>query len=218
MKRCERCGVEIGGELERCPLCQSELHGQAEPSVFPANVVRKSGTMALKILAFATGACLLSMLFAGFAFALPVNIVVVICLALALNYLLVRAILIHAPDFLRIVARYFLLLLAISLIWFLATGNLLVTTFMIPGICLLALVFDNVLVALFRSTFISGYAKYLLFNVVLGLAPLLLVALGLTTFNLLAYISALAASLSMLWILVFMRKQLFAEISKLFSA
>ncbi|MDR2107894.1 MAG: DUF6320 domain-containing protein, partial [Coriobacteriales bacterium] len=206
MRRCDRCGIRIGGELERCPLCQAELHGEAEPSVFPNNVVRKSGTMALKILAFATGAYLLIMLLLGFMLALPPGIVFVVCLALALNYLIVRNIIIHAPDFLRVVARYFLFLVAMALVWFLVTQELLITTFVIPSICLLALVYDNVLLLLFRSTFIHGYAKYLIFDVALGLMPLLLVALGLTTWPLLAYISALVACLSLLWTLIFLRK------------
>ncbi|MDR2197635.1 MAG: DUF6320 domain-containing protein [Coriobacteriales bacterium] len=218
MRHCDRCGIDFGGELERCPLCQAQLHGRATPSVFPNNVVRKSGTMALKVLAFATGACLLIMLLLGFTLALPPGIVFVVCLALAVNYLIVRNIIIHAPDFLRVVARYFLFLIVITLVWFIVTQNLLITTFVIPSICLLALIYDNVLLLVFRSTFIHGYAKYLLFDMVLGLMPLLLVALGLTTWNLLAFISALAASLSLLWVMIFFRRQLLSEMRKLFSA
>jgi hypothetical protein len=74
-----------------------------------------------------------------------------------------------------------------------------------------------VLIAIFRGTFVSGYAKYLLFDVALGLAPMILVAFGLTTWNMLAYISALVASVFLLWILVFMYQQLMAEIRKLLS-
>ncbi len=218
MKRCDKCRVEFGGDLDRCPLCQAELSGEAEPSVFPKNEVRTSGAVALAVLAFTTGACLLIMMFLGHLLSLPVDIVLPVCLALVANYLFVRNILIHAPDFLRVVARYFLILLAIAAVWFLVTHNLIVTTFVIPGICLVALVFDTVLVAVFRGTFVSGYAKYLLFDVILGLAPLALVALGLTTWDVLALTSALAASVFTLGLLVFMRKQLLSEVRKLFSA
>jgi hypothetical protein len=65
---------------------------------------------------------------------------------------------------------------------------------------------------------VSGYAKYLLFDAALGLASMILVALGLTTWNMPAYISALVSSVFLLWILVFMRQQLMAEIRKLLSA
>lgn len=218
MKRCGKCGVEFSGDLDRCPLCQSELTGRAEPAAFPRNEVRKSGIVALKVLAFATGAALLGMAFIGRMLSLPGDIVVPVCLALALNYLFVRNTLVHRPDFLRVVARYFLLLLAVAAAWFLITENMAVTTFVIPGICLVALVFDTVLVAVFRGTFVTGYAKYLLFDVALGLVPLALVALGLTTSEIPALASALASSVFLLWLVVFMRKQLVAELGKLFSA
>ena len=134
------------------------------------------------------------------------------------NYLFVRNILTHTPDFLRVVARYFLVLLAIAAIWFLVSRNPVVTTFVIPGICLVALVFDGVLLAVFRGTFVSGYAKYLLFDVGLGLIPLALQALGLTTWDVPSLVSALTASVFLLGLVVFARKQLTAEIRKLFSA
>ena len=109
-------------------------------------------------------------------------------------------------------------LLAIAAIWFLVSRNPVVTTFVIPGICLVALVFDGVLLAVFRGTFVSGYAKYLLFDVGLGLIPLALQALGLTTWDVPSLVSALTASVFLLGLVVFARKQLTAEIRKLFSA
>ena len=218
MKRCGKCCVSFTGDLDRCPLCQAELSGKAEPSAFPRNEVRKSGAVALSVLAFVSGACLLAMLFLGRLLGLPGDIVLTVCLGLVVNYLFVRNILVHTPDFLRVVVRYFLILLAIAALWYLITRNPVVTTFVIPGICLVALVFDAVLVAVFRGTFVSGYAKYLLFDVVLGLIPLALVALGLATWDVPANVSALTASVLLLALLVFTRKQLVAEVRKLFSA
>ena len=111
------------------------------------------------------------MLFLGRLLSLPADIVVTVCLGLAVNYLFVRNILVHRPDFLRVVVRYFLILLALAAIWFVLTGNLAVTTFVIPGICLVALVFDTVLLAVFRGTFVARYAKYLLFDVAVRPGP-----------------------------------------------
>lgn len=218
MRHCRKCNLDFTGDLDKCPLCQADLSGTTTPSAFPRNEVQKSGVVALAVLGFATGASLLAMLFLGYLLALPGDIVISVCLALALNYLFVRNIITHSPDFLRVVARYFLILLAIAALWFLITRNLAVTTFVIPGICLTALVVDTVLLAVFRSTFVTGYAKYLLFDVALGFAPLALVALGLTTWDVPAVVSALTASVFLLGLLVFVRKQLIAEIRKLFSA
>ena len=218
MKQCNKCSVEFTGDLDQCPLCQAELAGEALPSVFPRNEIRKSGTVALAVLGFATGACLLAVVFLAQIFPLPWDIPLIICVALAINYLFVRNIITHSPDFLRVVVRYFLVLLGLAALWYLVSRNPVITTFVIPGICFVALVFDTVLVAVFRGTFVSGYAKYLLFDVILGLIPPGLVTLGLTTWNLPAYISAFTASVFLLGLLVFTRKQLVAEVRKLFAA
>jgi hypothetical protein len=193
------------------------LTGKPEPSVFPRNETKKSGSVALKVLAFVTGVCLLAMLLLWQLRSLPAEIVFTVCLAFVVNYLFIRNILTHRPDFLRVVVRYFLIVLALAAVWYFLTWNQAVTTFVIPGICLVAIVFDAVLLAVFRSTFIVGYAKYLLFDVVLGFAPLVLVALGLADWDVPAYISAFTASVFFLGLLVFMRKHLLAEIRKLFS-
>lgn len=218
MKCCDRCGVSFTGELDRCPLCQAELAGDAEPSAFPRNEVKRSETTALRVLAFATGTGILAMLFVGHIFSLYSEIVFGACLALLTNYLFVRHILSHAPDFLRLVVRYFLVLLGVAALWFALTGNPIVTTWVIPCICLAALITDAVLLCVFRSTFFVRYAKYLLFNVVFGLVPLALVALGLTTWDLPSFLSAFVACVLLLGIVVFMRERLVQEVRKLFTA
>lgn len=218
MRTCGRCGVSFTGDLDVCPLCQARLTGEVEPSVFPVNRVKRSGTTALRVLAFATGAAVLAMLFVGRMAGLPGTVVMLVCLALLTNYVFVRHLMSNAPDFLRLVARYFLLLLAVAIAWFALTGNLVVTTYVIPVVCLVALVFDAVLVCVFRGTFVSGYTKYLLLDVVFGIAPVAFVAAGLTTWDVLAYVSALVASVLLLGLVVFMRERLVAEVRKLFTA
>ena len=218
MMRCSKCGVTFTGELDQCPLCNGALTGEPTPAIFPSNEVQKSGAFALKVMAFVTGVALLVMLFFWLLIDVPGDVVFTICLALVLNYLFVRNVLMHNPDFLRIIARYFFLLLAVAAIWFLFTRYLWITTFIIPGICLLALAFSAVLVSVFQHTFVTGYAKYLLFNVVMGFIPMALLAFGLITWKPLAYISALVASTLALALFIFMRKEILAEIRKLFTA
>jgi hypothetical protein len=216
-KSCKPCGISIAGEIQKCPLCQNPVTGSGTASVFPRNETKKSGTMALSLLACISGLGLLLMLSLWQLVPLPASIVFTVSLALAINYLFIRNILMHKPDFLRVMARYFLVLIALSLLWYILTGNTIVPSFVIPGICLVGIVFDAVLIAIFSSRYVVGYAKYLLFDVLLGFAPLVLVALNLTSWPALAYISAFTAAVFFLALLVFMRKHLLAEIRKLFS-
>ena len=136
---------------------------------------------------------------------------------MALNWLFVRNMIVHAPDFIRVVERYFLVLLAVAGLWFASTGNLIVTTYVIPGLCLLALAFNAVLLIAFRGSFVTGYAKYLIYEMLLGLVPLALLAAGLITWPPLAIAAGTAAAALLAILLLVGRKQLAAEARKLFS-
>lgn len=218
MSHCDKCGVDVSGDLELCPLCQARLSGEAEPSVFPHNEVRSSGVMALRVLAFATGVGILLMAFLGHVLSLRIETVLAVWLALATNYAFVRHVMESSPDFLRLIARYFLLLLGAALLWFVLTDDLVVTTFVVPSICLTALVVDAVLLCVFRGRFVSSYAKYLLFDILLGVLPMILAWLGLVTWDVLAYASALVSGVLLLGLVMFARDRLLAEVRKLFTA
>jgi len=217
MRRCDACGVEFGGELEVCPLCQAQLVGQPSPAVFPRNEVKRTRDLALRILAFATGAAVLVMLFVGYLVRLPGDVTFIVCLSLLVSYAFVRHILSNVPDFMRISVRCYLGLLVVAAGVYLAIGSPVVTTFVVPGLCLLALVFDAVVMLVYRERLAGGYIKYLLLSVVMGLVPLLLVAAGLTTWSVPAYASALGAGILLLALLTFWREALVAELRKLFT-
>lgn len=218
MKRCEACRVEYSGDLGKCPLCGGKLTGEAEPSPFPPNKVKVAGAFALTLLAMLTAAAFIAVLYLGDGLGLSRAAMAVGCAGVALNYLFVRNIIKHSPAFLRSVVRYFLLLLAICAVWYLFTGDPDVVTFLVPGVCLVSIVFDVVLVLAFRDSFVFDYAKYLLFNIVLGVIPLALSAGGLTTKDAPSQASATAAVVLAVVLAVFARKQILAEIRKLFSA
>lgn len=218
MRRCERCGVEVSGELAHCPLCQGELVGEASPSVFPSNEVKRSGALALRVLAFATGVAVVAMLFLGARLPLPRGVATGTSLALLANYALVRQAVTRAPDFLRLLARYFLALLALSLAWLVLTGWPAIAELVVPIVCLSALVTDAVLVCVFRGTFVSGYAKYLLLDVLFGLVPLALAGAGVARRDVLCWASALVACVLLIALLAFARDRLLAEVRKLFAA
>ena len=63
MRHCDKCGIDFSGDLERCPLCQAELAGEASAPMFPPNVLKRSGAIALRVIAFVTGVAIIVMLF-----------------------------------------------------------------------------------------------------------------------------------------------------------
>ncbi|MCI8424305.1 MAG: reverse gyrase [Adlercreutzia sp.] len=217
MKHCDRCHIDFTGELDRCPLCGTGLEGSAVPSPFPAVPFTRRSMAAQRVLLAVSIAVAAGIVALGIALgSSPLSVIAAVA-AIALNYLFVRNMIAHAPDFLRLIERYFLVLLAVAALWFIATGNLAVTTFVIPGISLLAILFDAILVATFRGTFITDYAKYLIYDVILGAVPALSLALGQVTWPYLAWASLTAAALFLAALLLFTKGRFTREAKKLFS-
>ena len=136
--------------------------------------------------------------------------------AVIVNYIFIRNVVVHSPSFLRIIERYFLVVMALALLLLLATGDSRLATYVVPALTLVALFFNGVLVAVFRNGFVQGYAKYLLFNFVLGMVPLVLLATGLVSQPALSIASGVVSGLLLVLLLVLTRKQLFSEMQKLF--
>ena len=126
--------------------------------------------------------------------------------------LFINSAILHVPRPLRLMFRYFYIMLAIALVWFVATMNHVVTMFVIPITCLVSLVFDVVLLIVLRAKAIDEYAKYLAFDIVAGLMPLTFIPLGWAPWD------VLVSLLVLLGLLVFARRQLFSEFGKQFSA
>lgn len=188
-----------------------------EPSVFPPNTFERKSTRVRGVLAALTLICIAVIALMVGASGGSAVAAGAPCAAVALNWLFVRNMIVHEPDFIRVVERYFLVLLAVAGLWFFSTGNLVVTTYVVPGLCFIALAFNAVLLIAFRGPFVTDYAKYLIYEVILGLVPLALVAAGLVTWPVLAVAAGIAAAALLAILLLVGRTQLAAESRKLFS-
>ncbi len=141
--------------------------------------------------------------------------IVLACIAVVLNYVFVRNIMMHAPDFLRSVQRYLLVIVAMALLWFMATGDTQVSTFVAPTACAMASLFDIAILTTFRSKFIVGYAKYILFAIVLAIIPLVLLALGCVSWDPMVWLSSLCAAALIIVVLVEGRASMASELKKM---
>ena len=52
MKNCPYCKIEVGGNLKKCPLCQSKLNGQGERESFPPQTTLKIQSFFYKLQSF----------------------------------------------------------------------------------------------------------------------------------------------------------------------
>ena len=208
MRYCPSCRIDFTGVLDRCPLCGSKLEGTPEGMIFPENEFARTKKLAKRSMIALTFACVRTHASAVTGIASFAAVIV--------NYIFIRNVVVHSPSFLRIIERYFLVVMALALLLLLATGDSRLATYVVPALTLVALFFNGVLVAVFRNGFVQGYAKYLLFNFVLGMVPLVLLATGLVSQPALSIASGVVSGLLLVLLLVLTRKQLFSEMQKLF--
>ena len=52
MKNCPYCKIEVGGNLKKCPLCQSKLTGKDEKPIFPTQTILKIQSFFYKLQSF----------------------------------------------------------------------------------------------------------------------------------------------------------------------
>lgn len=218
MKHCSTCQLDFTGDLNRCPLCSNALEGTASPAVFPENELAHPKKIAKRCLIALTLTALVLVMLAGIATSLSPLAIAAGVAAVLVSYIFIRNIVVHSPGFLRMVQRYFLVLIALALLCLLATGDTTVATYLVPLVSFIALATNGVLVILFRNTFVQGYAKYLIYELVLGLVPLVLMAFGFVTWPVPTIATALAAVLLLALMLALTRKQLASEMGKLFHA
>jgi hypothetical protein len=62
MKKCQYCKIEVGGDLTKCPLCQSRLIGEAEEPYFPRKNTLQFRSLIYKIQLFVAWAVIIAAL------------------------------------------------------------------------------------------------------------------------------------------------------------
>lgn len=218
MRHCAVCNIDCTGDLDRCPLCGSTLAGTASPSPFPIMPVQRVRKRAQRILAAVTTALLVSWVTLCMVLKLPWPIGVAASVALGLNYLFARNVIVHSPNVLRVIFRYFLVVMAMALLWFFATGDKIASSYVIPGISLAALLCDGVLLGIQGARMVSEYGKYLLYDIVFGAVPPALILTGTVAVPALAWSCAIAAVALLAALLVVARRSVTDEARRLFTA
>ena len=113
--------------------------------------------------------------------------------------------------------KYFWIILILFFIWFLTTKSLIITTYLIPILCIIIFVFNSITMLVLKNSYIIKFAKTILFDCLIGLIPLILVVFKLTTFEMLSYICAILGLLVFVGLLIFCKEDIIEEFKKVFN-
>lgn len=217
MRRCTKCKLDISGRLEECPLCQNKLEGEATNSVFASNIKREKDGLLFKILTFLAIIICWSSVYIEFRLTSNIYWSLIVTLGLITAIVSVYFIIINFGDVLKMISKYFILLLILLFIWFIATGNLVITTYIIPIVSITMLAFNSVVLSLLKNYYKTQFISTIITDIIICFIPILLIVFKLTTTNLFANICIISNTIIVLTLFVFCRKELFEELEKRLS-
>lgn len=217
MKKCNKCNIEFNGNIKYCPLCQNKLTNFSSPNVFPPNIKRQKDTILFKILLFVSIVMSIISIFLEYIITKKFNYSFFVTFGLITNMILLLFILENYQNVLKMMAKYFYVILTLLFIWYFATKNLIITTFIIPGLCIVIYLFNGITMIVLKNYYITKYTGIILFDAIIGLIPMLLVFLNLTTINILAYICFMLDIFIFLALIIFCKQKIFNELKKMFS-
>lgn len=216
MSKCKKCNIEYNGNLDLCPLCQTELVGEKSESVFP-KLKNTKETILYKILLFVSFSIGVLFAFTEYMISKELTISKFIVLGLLTNYVLVKFILKNYKDVLKMMNKYFWIILILFFAWYFVTKSLIITTYLIPILCLVIFAFNSITMLVLKDDYIMKFSKTILLDCVIGLIPLLLVFLKLSTFPLLSYICGVLDLLIFTGLIIFCKDNIINELKKIFN-
>lgn len=216
MRKCNKCNIEFNGNFEMCPLCNSRMTGKKTDNVFP-KIKTSNPTLLYKVLSFVSFAIGVLFAFTEYIISKSFYINKFVVLGLVTNYILVKFILKNYKDVLKMMNKYFLIILILFFTWFLATKSLIITTYLIPILCIIIFVFNSITMLVLKNPYIIKFVKTILLDCLIGLIPLILVVFKLTTFEILSYICAILGLLAFVGLLIFCKEDIIEEFKKVFN-
>ena len=189
MRTCADCAVEVEGDWEHCPLCGSALHGAesggpggpGEPSPYPAVPLRFSRRRVLRVLTLTSlGVIVLSFL-AQLLFrqdAESIGALRSVWLGIVATWLVVLMAVSKRRNLAKFIVYLVVAAVGVSVYWdFLTQWSGWSLTYVVPIVCSASIIGLLITVRLIRME-LADYVVYSGLTVLLGLTPIVFLALG----------------------------------------
>lgn len=213
MRKCNKCQISYTGNIERCPLCQGKLTGEKEASPFPQIHDHKKKIL-YKILLFTAVSIGIVFAFLEYLIHKEFTITKYAVLGLFTIYTLAIVIIRKYKNILKMMNKYFIIILILLFAWFLLTKSLIITTYIIPIFCMAILIFNSITMLVLKDTYIDKFLGIILLDCLIGLIPALFNLFNLTTNNILTYTCSLLDILIFIGLIIFCYDKILEELTR----
>jgi hypothetical protein len=181
MKRCPDCAVGVEGEWTRCPLCGTALEGRPVPSPFPAVPLRFTRRRVLRVLTLTSLAVIALSFLAQLLFRPDqegIGALRSVWLGIVATWLVVLVAVTKRRNLAKFIVYLVALAGGVCVYWDYLTGwDAWSLTYVVPILCAASLIGLVITVRVVRMQ-VGDYVVYSGLTVLLGLTPIVFLALG----------------------------------------
>ena len=216
MRYCDKCQIEVGGNLKFCPLCQNELHIQSEEveNFYPIVEPRSNSHMLLKIFGFI--AIVISILAVFFNIIFP-NGTAWSVLIIGIMGFVWWSIAVAIKKHRHIVKYLWYQIMILSLLTMFIdymTGNYgwaisIVIPFLLTTAMIVMFILPKVL-----NLQVGDYLIYLLLDALIGIVPFIFMIVGETISDIPSMICILTSIISVVGMIIFEGKTMMSELKR----
>src|SRR5574344_1908933 len=209
---CSKCRVNVKGENQKCPLCQSKIDGDKTNNIFPKvktvyQIYDKFfkwllfGTILSSVIAFVIN-LLLNNKLSWSLFVIYGNICLIIILVTTIK---------HRYNIPKVVFRDVVILSILSYLWDYYTGNIgWSINFVIPILCGVGSI-NLMILSFIMESYINKYLFYFILVVIFGNIPLLFILGNHVTIFLPSYICVILNLFIFVFLIIFKHEKLIKE-------
>ena len=216
--KCYKCNVNINSNTHTCPLCKNELkrEGTVE-DVFPViPTLHKGHGVFLKILALIFVASAIICIVVNLMVSKRISWSLVVAAANSCVALSVAMGIRKRHNFARLVFSEYILVVVGSILWDYFTGWKLWSLDFVLPLVTMVFIYISFIIRIFFPYQLRNYFMNLIFSCILGLVPMILLLMDITTIKWPTYVSAITSVVMMSSLLIFDGKKIKKELETRF--
>ena len=174
MKTCPYCKIDVGGDLKKCPLCQSKLVGESDNAYFPKQTILQIQSFFYKVQLFIIWAVVICALGIDFLFDVKIPVfnfhwsLILSMWLIVFEFAIIRLFK-KGRGSARIMTLFVFILLAMMMVTGYYVGYFNLVTDWVAPIAVIGTLFANFVLAMVDKS--GNSMVYLLTNLVVGIVP-----------------------------------------------
>ncbi len=213
--KCINCGVNVNTPSKYCPVCSNKLKSKCTNTIYPK--IKRKFNFGLRLLVLVSLIVCLICGYINYELDKSFTWSIYVFLGVMTNCITVIYIFRSYKDIFKLLGRYGMLLMILLIIWYIFTKSKYIVNLVIPILCIVELLFNDVVTFIIKRKHIKKYLGILIANVVLSFVPMILIFFHIIDFYYVAHAALLLSVINILILVLFDFSDLKEELLMIFN-